>query len=193
MPTFGNTTVKANSSTWSGRKLAVKHVLTERGVVKKLTAYTGANTGTIKVQMGIYSDLDGKPDTLLAKTGVHNFSSTDSPQFAWREFDLLTPVTLEPGTYWLCVWCGYVLDRFKDAGLFRWQLGAKNQCARGSTEDYSGITDSFGTVSDYQDWDISIYATYELPLPPPPIPSWVYWLIGLPIIGALIYWIWKRR
>jgi len=165
--TFGRTTVGGSITGvppippyW---KFARKSTLTEKGEVYKISAYVKAvlDTSTPMIA-GIYSDANGKPDKLLAKSETVTVLNT----YQWYDFKLPTPITLEPGTYWLTV---------LGTSTTRWNIRFDSYpdiACRGS-EDTPEFSDSFGTAEIY-DYDLSIYASYRV------VPVYKYKMHELP-------------
>lgn len=81
---------------------AVPMILTEAVTFTKMSMAFHSTSPTCNNLMGIYSNKNiAEPDQLLAETGIvrHNFVAYEN-----LIGNLLTPITLQPGTYWLARW-----------------------------------------------------------------------------------------
>jgi hypothetical protein len=78
-----------------GGVCAFRHALRTRSTVRRLGIYITAPYG--KVRLGIYGDSGGKPSTLLASTGDLIVPKC----VGWLTADVVQPVELAPGDYWL--------------------------------------------------------------------------------------------
>jgi len=67
---------------------------------------------------------------------------------------------LSAGDYWL----GHTQDT-SYIGVY-YDSGAANQAARDTGVSYPTLNDPFGTPASYYAWDVSIYATYTVPVSP---------------------------
>jgi len=154
-PTFGKTDIGGLIYWGIGddRKYACRFELTEAGDVSKITLYCRAYTGTSDAKCGIYSDLNGAPDALLGTSAeVAGITTT----FAWRDFNFSPPISLSADFYWLAVIFNYRLVVTYDAGL-------TNQFAHAADLYADSFEDPFGPAG-YEDWEMSIYATYTVPV-----------------------------
>ncbi len=93
--TFGNNNTYASYSIPSAYTYFQKAVASGPGTIMSLSVFNGGYTGLI--QVGLYSDNAGQPDTLL---------SSSSPSWitlggAWRTVDIPDVVIPGAGTYWL--------------------------------------------------------------------------------------------
>jgi len=165
--TFGRTTIGGSITGappippyW---KFARKSTLTEKGKVYKISAYVKAVLDTsTPMKTAIYSDANGVPDKLLTVSETVTVLNT----YQWYDFNLPTPIILEPGTYWLTV---------MGTSTTRWNIrfdSYPNIGARGS-EATPEFSDSFGTA-EILDYDFSIYASYQV------VPVYKYKMYELP-------------
>ena len=90
---IGTTTVRATDDYGNaGLLLAQKATLSQPDNIQSLSFYVTSAVG--KLRLGIYSDVSGSPGTLLASTPEM------TPVVGWNTASV-TPVALQPGTYWL--------------------------------------------------------------------------------------------
>jgi hypothetical protein len=90
---IGTTTVRATDDYGNaGLLLAQKATLSQPDNIQSLSFYVTSAVG--KLRLGIYSDVSGSPGTLLASTPEM------TPAVGWNTASV-TPVALQPGTYWL--------------------------------------------------------------------------------------------
>ena len=110
---FGNDASSGNPSSplSANFKRASKVTLNERGTVVALSAYlqgTGPDaTGRLpeqEVLLALYSDANGVPGTLLARTAQQSYSGNQQP--GWITLDLLDNVVLDAGSYWIVIQTG---------------------------------------------------------------------------------------
>jgi hypothetical protein len=97
--TFGLTNSNANATSVSSPNNlmhASKFTLAARGELMELSAYVRARG--LPLRLAIYSNSGGAPSVRLAQTNVLTGEDND----AWIT-GAVTPVVLEPGTYWLAV------------------------------------------------------------------------------------------
>jgi hypothetical protein len=92
--TFGETTVGTGTKgNLGGAIIAFPATLATAGTLTKLTINI-ATLGT-RVTLGVYTNANGYPGTLLASTGLVN------TVLGWNTYTVQTPIALAPGTYWL--------------------------------------------------------------------------------------------
>jgi hypothetical protein len=73
--------------------LAQQTNLSQGGIIQSLSFYVTSAAG--RLQLGVYSDNNGKPQDLIAQTGEF------TPVVGWNTRDVQTPTQLAEGTYWL--------------------------------------------------------------------------------------------
>jgi hypothetical protein len=151
MATFGYTTIGASSSGLLGdRKKGYRFQCAENGTATSLSWYGKANSGTISVRLGIYSDNGGAPNALLGYTSeITNVGTT--PQ--WWTANLVSSVSLQANTwYWLC----FIVS---GASGYYYDTGTANYGAYNSDAYSDGFANPFGTPT-YDNKELSIYCTY---------------------------------
>jgi len=150
--TFGKVTKGATSITSPTYqvKVACRYYLKEKGKINKVTAWVKTPLDPSGNAIGgIYSDNAGVPDKLLVTSSPVIIDSTGG----WYDFTFESPITLEPGYYWLAVLCDKRFNYFVESG-------EANQLARNADEYADGFSDVFGTP-DYFNYEMSIYGSYE--------------------------------
>ena len=148
--TFGKTDI-SSSYTWScctNRKYGCRYQLTENGIVSKITAYIAGDEVTAHVKAGIYRDNSGTPSTLVGESEEVMVPPIDG----WYEFNFPFPISLLAGYYWLSILQLEKIVIFYDSGTI-------NQFAENGDSYSDGFSNPFGG-SNYEDWAMSIYATY---------------------------------
>lgn len=128
-------------------QIATRVNMPEKGKVFSITLYTDGEDQ--KQRFAIYSDWWGEPATLLAQTDARNVPQGEG----WYTLDLLTPVTLNPGRYWLaCSFKDNDQDFFHQAG------------GRLRYKEWDAVSDEFlgswGSSNDSFGVEMSIYANY---------------------------------
>jgi hypothetical protein len=93
--TFGITQTGTAVMTFATYKDATKFQLTQTGTIQSITVYF-ANTG-YSAKTAIYSDQNGAPANLLTQSTSQTITTA-----GWTTFPI-TPITLQPGDYWLTV------------------------------------------------------------------------------------------
>ena len=119
------------------------------GTVSKLTAYIAAYGSGGFARAAIYSDLNGQPNLPVGGATVQVSVST-SP--GWVDFVYCTPVSLQPGYYWLTL---------IDSAGCNWYYSAGGVSAWKWISYSSEPSSPFGSHTDRTDL-ISIYATYTV-------------------------------
>jgi len=153
-PTFGKTTIGDWDDSGSANYLTgCRFELIEDGDVTKITWYCAASAGTVNAYALIYSDDAGAPDSKLGKSAEVTLDTT----LAWRDFAFSPPISLTAGFYWLCFICN-------GSHVYKRQAGATNQ----RFWVYTTYCDEMSPISgqSYDNWEVSIYATYTVVAPP---------------------------
>lgn len=150
--TFGKTTI-GGLGAWTvpDKKTGSLYSLPVAATIYSISCYMAANIGTCSARTAIYSNNAGAPDALLAVS--QEITGIDTT-LAWRTFDLITPVELMPGDYWLVIHGG--------DGNWRWRYSDGNPNQNVSAADIyaDGPSDPFGTPTAYSAFALSIYASY---------------------------------
>jgi hypothetical protein len=125
-----------------------RFVASQSGTITSMSAYL-SSTGTGIVTFGIYADSSGAPGSFLVSSTTTG-SFTTSP--AWTSGNISYPITA--GTaYWLSIFGD-------DNTAFYYDAGSVNQWfLSGAGKTYPDF-DSTATINDYQNFKISIYATF---------------------------------
>jgi subtilisin family serine protease len=153
--TFGKTTVGASTDRADANwKRVDVFTISQTVSVSKLTIYLQRLTSGQQVLEGvIYADQNGTPGTLLAVSNEVTFGSSTTS--GWLDLPLASPVTLQPGTYWIGLIDGQTTDIF---GL-RYDSSANSSAV--AQDAYSdGPSNPFGTPNRIDSEQISVYATY---------------------------------
>lgn len=163
MATFGNTVIgESFIGLRPDSKFACRFELTRKGRITSIVVYLrGGNTGApdwiqnAMVRVVIYSDLNGEPDALITQSEVFGPLPVGA---RWYLFNLPSPITLQPGFYWLGVqngtgWC----DNY-------FTVGEVNQYWANEDLFIDGPSDPFGPP--HPTWGLqarksSIYANYD--------------------------------
>jgi len=144
---LGNTEVYKNMTTVPNRR-AVPVTFSNTGGIKSISIYHEGGTGN--VLLGVYSDQDGSPDSLLGVTSATAINSTAG----WQTVSLENPVTVVTGQ---TVWLSWVFEN--NPGI-SYTTGTPGRAESSGTWS-SGMPDTFGTAN-YADYIYSIYCSYRL-------------------------------
>ena len=112
------------------------------GIIKSLSFYVSVSVG--KLRLGIYSDVSGVPGTLLANTPEM------TPSVGWNTA-LVTPVTLQPGTYWLAY--------APSDNALHFRADRSSGTTKFLSRPYGALPSTFGTVAATQTSNWSFYGT----------------------------------
>jgi hypothetical protein len=143
--TMGDATIEATvDSGNAGLLLAQSATLTQAGTLRSLSFYVeGAPAGHLR--LGVYSNAADAPGNLLAST-----ASTEAAS-GWNTIDVITPVALAAGAYWLAY-------EYDDAGLSFRSVGNGSSQAQMMEFTYGALPASFQATSSWNgNW--SFYAT----------------------------------
>ncbi len=152
--TFGKTNIGGSSSIiynfWT--KKASRFQASANGNITSISAYLAAFSASQDFYAGIYNDSNGAPGSLLGES-----SSTEvGTSAAWYNFTFSSPIPVTANSYyWLAV-----LDSGRNYYIY-YDSGNTNQYAYLENGDVPPMDDPFGTPTDYEDWNMSIYATYS--------------------------------
>ena len=92
--TIGETDILASDDSGNGSLLlAQQTVLSQSATIQSMSFYVATVGGQLR--LGIYNDAGGGPGTLLAQTAAF------TPTTGWNTRNVVTPVLLPAGTYWL--------------------------------------------------------------------------------------------
>ena len=98
---FGRSSINGGTGTYNAdQQHADKFVLggTDDIEIDSISTYIKTTSGSVKTKAAIYTDSGGVPGSLIAQTEEVIGSTADS----WITLDFVSPVTISPGTYWLC-------------------------------------------------------------------------------------------
>jgi hypothetical protein len=120
----------------------------EAGQIQSISVYHNAGTGN--VLLGVYSDLSGRPSSLLGVTPSTTVRTTPG----WQTISLTTPINVTSGQK---VWLAWV---FENTPYVRYQVTATpgSVTAPGSTWS-SAMPSTFGTNWN-ANFKFSVYCTY---------------------------------
>jgi hypothetical protein len=119
---------------------AYQCTLSKKATVKSLSIYVEDNSKGGKVRLGIFSDSKGKPGKLVAYTAEY----TPAKLKAWSTKNVISPVTLMPGNYWLVFECDN--DKFTTKCA---DLSKSNQSVQYKKWKYQKLPSSFPTGSGF--------------------------------------------
>jgi len=92
--TIGEASILTTDDYGNGNLLISQQAdLSQSATIQSLSFYVGTTGGQLR--LGIYSDNNGNPGTLLAQTAAF------TPTTGWNTQNVQTPVLLPAGTYWL--------------------------------------------------------------------------------------------
>ncbi len=91
---IGETNILTGDDSGNGNLVIAQKVsLTQTATLQSLSFYVSVASG--RLQLGIYNDLGGNPNSLLASTAIF------TPTVGWNTQNVTTPILLSPGDYWL--------------------------------------------------------------------------------------------
>jgi Subtilase family len=154
--TFGKATVGASTDPADANWKRVDSFTIAQAVsVSKLTIYLQRLAAGQQVLQGVvYADASGTPGALLGVSNEVTFGT--SATSGWFDLPFASPVTLQPGTYWIGLIDGATTDVF---GL-RYDSVANSGAVAADT--YSdGPSNPFGPPTRFDSEQISVYATYS--------------------------------
>jgi len=143
--TLGNTEVFASTTTGTGRR-AMPYTFAEAGEIQSISIYHGGGTGNLL--LGVYSDLNSLPSSLLGASAQTAVSSTAG----WQTVELASPVSVSAGQ---TIWLSWV---FQNSVVVRYTSGTPGR-AQSSATWTAGMPASFGSSSTAGN-KYSIYCTY---------------------------------
>ena len=92
--TIGETNILSQDDSGNGNLIVAQQaVLSQSATIQSMSFYVTSAAG--KLRLGIYDDASGRPGTLRAQT------AEITPVVGWNTQNVLTPVLLPAGTYWL--------------------------------------------------------------------------------------------
>jgi len=139
---LGKTSIGATQQGAGGRIFGSKFTLTGSATVSKISAYLHTATGS-DAAAAIYNDSGGLPGALLAQSNSILLPSND----IWNNFSL--NANLLPGDYWLIVRCSSCYFTYDNGGTNQW-----------ASKYSSSFPSTFGSIDWWQNWSMSIFATY---------------------------------
>jgi len=144
---LGDTTVFGIVSKTANRR-AMPVYANENAEIQSISIYHEGGTGN--VLLGVYSDISGKPSSLLGVTSLTNVSTTEG----WQTIALTSPVSVISGQ---TVWLAWV---FENTPGIRYKAGTPGRANSADTWT-KGMPSSFGTSST-AGYMYSIYCNYIL-------------------------------
>ncbi len=122
------------------------------GEIISISAYFSSVEANKDFSAGIYDDNNVAPNTLLGETPTITASTSAS----WHTFTFSTPVSITANNYYWLV----VFDNTGTNWNFYYDTGIPNQAVRKS-DSFPPLDDPFGTPTTYENYNCSIYATYN--------------------------------
>ena len=116
--------------------------LGQNGTIQSLSFYVSSTSGQLR--LGIYTDAGGNPGNLIAQTPAF------TPVAGWNTKDIITPVTLSAGRYWLA----YLPQ--SNSLHYRVELTGN---ARGYSYSFGSLPSTFSSSAMSADVHWSLYAT----------------------------------
>jgi hypothetical protein len=138
--------------------------LSKKAKVESLSIYVEDNSKGGKVRLGIFADNKGRPGKLMANTAEFIPASLK----AWSTKNVISPVTLKPGTYWLAFECNNDKFTTRNGDLPKSKRNVQNK-----KWNYGKLPSSFPTGSgfSYDKSNCSFYATLMLRTDATPTPE----------------------
>ncbi len=171
--TMGDSKVESAGDSGNGNLLVAQQVtLAQAGTLQSLSFDVGIAAG--QLILGVYSDNNGKPGTLLTQT------ATFTPVKGWNtKAPSATPV-LQPGTYWLAYApSSNSLTFFKQNNTGNCSYFVRTFQAMPPSWPTSGVLNCTPTT-----W--SFYATVQPQPPTPPVASAPPVITGTPQVGSVL-------
>lgn len=139
-------------------KVAEKFYLGEAGNVTKIMVYGQLWGDPYYARCGIYDDVDGEPKNLLGETT----SITSTNPADWIEFPFPTPISLNPGWYWLTI---HAKEGFNVCAHYWYETMIEDyhrkRLRRKKYDDYADGLEPVWTNGEVFIWILSIYAVYQ--------------------------------
>ncbi len=153
--TFGKTTIGGTSDPATANYMRVDVFnLGQVALVSKLTIYLQRlNSGQQVLEGVIYADQGGSPGNLIAVSEQVTFGT--SAASGWYDLPFSSPVSLQPGTYWL----GFIDGNTSNVFALAYDDSTANSGAVTPASYANGPPNPFGPAT-LQYEQISIYATY---------------------------------
>jgi pantothenate kinase len=143
--TLGNTTIYGLTTTVANLR-AVPVTFSENGQINSISIYHNGGAGN--VLLGVYSDQNGSPSSLLGVTA----STAINSSAGWQTVSLTSPVTVTSGQK---VWLSFV---FQNNPGVRYTNGTPAR-AQSTATWAAGMPSTFG-IASYADYKFSIYCNY---------------------------------
>jgi len=142
--TIGETNILTTDDTGNANILVAQQaVLSESATIESLSFYVATTGGQLR--LGIYSNNNGNPGTLLAQTAA--FTPTTA---GWNTQNVQAPVLLPPGTYWLTF--------LPQSNTMHYRV-ALNGTARGASYTFGSMPSAFPSSPLSGSFHWSFYAT----------------------------------
>jgi len=156
--TIGDTTVESADDNGNGNLLlAQKATLSQTATIQSLSFYVNALGGNLR--LGLYSDNAGAPGALIAST--NEFTPTS---IGWNTKNVVSPVSLLAGTYWLAY-----LPQSNSLGFKVIRDGSGTALWTGF--NYGSLPATFPSASSGDSVQWSFYATLNTASAPTPVPT----------------------
>jgi hypothetical protein len=136
-----------------------KATLGQNGILRRVSFYVTTASGNLRMAVYAANGSNGGPGTRLAET------SSFTPTTGWNSVDVLAPVTLGAGNYWLAY--------LPSSSTLAFRVGSGGD-ARWTNYSYGPAPFFFNDTATTETVRWSLYATLdvttEVPPPPPPPP-----------------------
>ncbi|MBE7554342.1 MAG: hypothetical protein HS126_25090 [Anaerolineales bacterium] len=153
--TIGETNILAADDSGNGDLLVAQQViLHQSATLQSLSFYITSAAGQLR--LGIYDDAGGNPGTLRAQTTAF------TPVVGWNTQNVLTPVLLPAGTYWLA----YLAE--SNNLHFRVELSGSS---RFYSHPFGVLPNTFSSSPSSDTFHHSLYATLLVDPPPTSTPT----------------------
>lgn len=140
---IGETNVLATDDSGNGNLLIGQQVaLSQSATIQSLGFYVAVVSG--RLRLGIYDDASGNPGTLKAQTAEF------TPVTGWNTQNVVTPMQLSAGTYWLAY--------LPESSSLHFRL-ATSGVARWASYSYGALPTTFSTSPQSGSYHWSFYAT----------------------------------
>jgi chitodextrinase len=158
--TMGESSVLSTNDSGNGNLLvSQKATLAQNGVLRRMSFYVTTASGNLRMAVYAANGASGGPGTILAET------SSFTPTAGWNTVDVLAPVTLAAGSYWLAY--------LPSSSTLAFRAGGPGE-ARWTSYSYGPPPATFPATTSSGTVRWSFYATLDVtnetptPLPPPP-------------------------
>ena len=161
--TMGESSIMGVNDTGNGNLLvSQKATLAQTGILRRLSFYVTTAAGNLRLGVYAPNGPSGGPGQKLAET------ASFVPTAGWNTVNVLSPVTLAAGSYWLAY--------LPSSSSLAFRVGSGGE-ARWQSFSYGSMPATFPTSPNAEGVRWSLYATLDVtdeappPLPPPPVAS----------------------